>query len=189
MVLKKIIEELEKDIKGYKERLDFLENPETDIDDTMTKSEEEFYSEGTTTVYDFYYYYWLDRIREYIGEVIEKLVENDRRYDNYTLWYFDLEYKPELIKELMEKILNASEKIFDDEVLKVVFKIILWNTQNRKKHNYDYEDVYFFEDDVMTEFFYLAIKKNQELIKEFEKEEQKYISYRQHNKAEWEKLL
>lgn len=41
----------------------------------------------------------------------------------------------------------------------------------------------------MTEFFYLAIKKNQELIKEFEKEEQKYISYRQHNKAEWEKLL
>lgn len=50
MVLKKIIEELEKDIKGYKERLDFLENPETDIDDTMTKSEEEFYSEGTTTM-------------------------------------------------------------------------------------------------------------------------------------------
>lgn len=131
----------------------------------------------------------LEIIREYIGKVIAKIVENDSRYDEYLSWYFDLDNEPKLKKELMEKFFKTDENIFDDEVLRVVFKIILWNAQDRKNDNCDYEDITCFDDDVMLEFFYLAVKKNEKLIEEFREEYKMYVNYREENKVDWEKLL
>ena len=70
---------------------------------SLTKFEKEFYTVGTT-VYDFFYYYKLEIIREYIGKVIAKIVDNDSRYDEYLSWYFDLDNEPKLKKELMGKV-------------------------------------------------------------------------------------
>lgn len=89
----------------------------------------------------------------------------------------------------MEKFFKTDENIFDDEVLRVVFKIILWNAQDRKNDNCDYEDITCFDDDVMLEFFYLAVKKNEKLIEEFREEYKMYVNYREENKVDWEKLL
>ena len=178
-------------IKEYQKRLEFLEDEKTNPyeEGVLTKFEKEFYTIGTTTVYDFFYYYKLEIIREYIGKVIAKIVENDSRYDEYLSWYFDLDNEPKLKKELMEKFFKTDENIFDDEVLRVVFKIILWNAQDRKNDNCDYEDITCFDDDVMLEFFYLAVKKNEKLIEEFREEYKMYVNYREENKVDWEKLL
>lgn len=191
MLFKEFMWNLKVSIKEYQKRLEFLENEKTNPyeEGVLTKFEKEFYTVGTTTVYDFFYYYKLEIIREYIGKVIAKIVENDSRYDEYLSWYFDLDNEPKLKKELMEKFFKTDENIFDDEVLRVVFKIILWNAQDRKNDNCDYEDITCFDDDVMLEFFYLAVKKNEKLIEEFREEYKMYVNYREENKVDWEKLL
>lgn len=189
MLFKDFINNLSDDVKGYKARLEILNNSEMDFEDVATDEELEIYSGDNTPLFDFFDYYYLSNIRDYIGKVIEKLVEDDKIFNDVIIWYFDIDDRPELQKELLKKMLNADENIFTDEVEKVIFKILLWNAKRNREKGKSYNDVYSFEDDIMPEIYFLAVKDNAELLEDFRKDEANFVNYRMKNKMDWEKFL
>lgn len=189
MLFKNFISNLTDEVKGYKARLEILNNSEMDFEDIATDEELEIYDGEDTSIFDFFDYYYLSRIREYIGKVIEKLVEDDSRFNDVIVWYFDIEEHPELMEELLKKMLNTDENIFTDEVQKVIFKILLWNAERERENGKNYTDVYRFEEDIMPELYFLAVKDNAELLEDFKKDEANFINYRMKNKMDWERFL
>lgn len=189
MLFKNFIKNLTDEVKGYKARLEILNNSELDFEDVATDEELEIYDGEKTALYDFFDYYNLSRIRDYIGKIIEKITEGDSRYDDYITWYFDLDGKPELTKELLKKFFNADENIFTDEVEKVIFKILLWRAERSRENGENYTDVYRFEEDIMSELYFLTVKDNADLLEDFKKEQPDFINYRMKNKMDWEKFL
>ena len=131
----------------------------------------------------------MTNIRDYIGKIIEKITEGDSRYDNYITWYFDLDGKPELTDELTKKMFKIDENIFTDEVEKIIFKILLWNAERDRENGKNYTDVYRFEEDIMPELYFLAVRNDDDLLGDFKKEQLDFINYRLKNKMTWESLL
>ena len=189
MLFKNFIKNLTDEVKGYKARLDILNNSEMDFEDIATDEELEIYDGENTPLFDFFEYYNTSNIRNYIGRVIEKLVEDDSRFSDVIVWYFDIEEHPELMEELLKKMLNADENIFTDEVEKVIFKILLWRAERSRENGENYTDVYRFEEDVLSEIYFLAVKDNAELLEDFRKDEANFINYRLKNKMDWERFL
>lgn len=189
MLFKSFINNLTDEVKGYKTRLEILNNSEMDFEDIATDEELEIYDGENTPLFDFFEYYNMSNIRDYIGRVIEKLVEDDSRFNDVVMWYFDIDSQPELEEELLKKILIADENIFTDEVEKVIYKILLWNIKRNKENGKNFIDVYSFEDDIMPELYFLAVKDNVELLEDFRKEQSNFINYRMKNKMDWEKFL
>ena len=189
MLFKEFIGNLTNEVKEYRDRREILNNSSMDFEDIATDEELEIYDGEDTSIFDFFDYYYLSRIREYIGKVIEKLVEDDSRFNDVIVWYFDIDGQPELEKELLKKIFNADENIFTDEVQKVIFKILSWNAEREKENGKNYTDVYRFEEDIMPELYFLAVKDNAELLEDFRKDEANFINYRLKNKMDWERFL
>ena len=189
MLFKNFIKNLTDEVKGYKARLDILNNSEMDFEDVATDEELEIYDGENTPLFDFFEYYNTSNIRDYIGKVIEKLVEDDSRFNDVIIWYFDIEEHPELMEELLKKMLNTDENIFTDEVQKVIFKILLWSAERERENGKNYTDVYRFEEDIMPELYFLAVKDNVELLEDFRKDEANFINYRLKNKMDWERFL
>lgn len=189
MLFKDFMKNLTDEVKEYKARLEILNNSEMDFEDIATDEELEIYDGENTPLFDFFDYYNLSRIREYIGKVIEKLVEDDNRFNDVIVWYFDLEEHPELMEDLINRLLKTNENIFTDEVEKVIFKILLWSTGRERENGKNYTDVYRFEEDIMPEIYFLAVKDNAELLEDFRKNQSNFINYRLKNKMTWESLL
>ena len=189
MLFKEFIGNLTNEVKEYRDRREILNNSSMDFEDIATDEELEIYNGEDTSIFDFFDYYYLSRIREYIGKVIEKLVEDDSRFNDVIVWYFDIDGQPELEKELLKKIFNADENIFTDEVQKVIFKILLWSAERERENGKNYTDVYRFEEDIMPELYFLAVKDNVELLEDFKKDEANFVNYRMKNKMDWEKFL
>ena len=189
MLFKNFISNLTDEVKGYKARLEILNNSSMDFEDIATDEELEIYDGEDTSIFDFFDYYNTSNIRGYIGKVIEKIVEDDSRFNDVIVWYFDIEEHPELMEELLKKMLNTDENIFTDEVQKVIFKILLWNAERERENGKNYTDVYRFEEDIMPELYFLAVKDNAELLEDFRKDEANFVNYRMKNKMDWEKFL
>lgn len=189
MLFKDFIKNLTDEVKGYKARLEILNNSEMDFEDVATDEELEIYDGESTPLFDFFEYYNTSNIRDYIGRVIEKLVEDDSRFNDVIVWYFDIEEHPELMEELLKKIFNADENIFTDEVEKAIFKILLWRAERSRENGEKYNDVYRFEEDILSEIYFLAVKDNAELLEDFRKDETNFVNYRMKNKMDWEKFL
>ena len=189
MLFKNFISNLTDEVKGYKARLEILNNSSMDFEDIATDEELEIYDGEDTSIFDFFDYYNTSNIRGYIGKVIEKIVEDDSRFNDVIVWYFDIEEHPELMEELLKKMLNTDENIFTDEVQKVIFKILLWNAERERENGKNYTDVYRFEEDIMPELYFLAVKDNAELLEDFRKDEANFVNYRLKNKMDWEKFL
>lgn len=189
MLFKDFIKNLTDEVKEYKARLEILNNSELDFEDIATDEELEIYDGEKTALYDFFDYYNLTNIRDCIGKIIEKITEGDSRYDNYITWYFDLDGKPELTDELTKKMFKIDENIFTDEVEKIIFKILLWNAERDRENGKNYTDVYRFEEDIMPELYFLAVRNDDDLLGDFKKEQLDFINYRLKNKMTWESLL
>ena len=189
MLFKEFISNLINEVKEYRDRREILNNSSMDFEDIATDEELEIYDGEDTSIFDFFDYYYLSRIREYIGKVIEKIVGDDTRYNDFVIWYFDLEGQPELVENLINKFLKTDENIFTDEVEKVIFKILSWNAARDRENGKNYNDVYRFEDDIMPELYFLAARNDDELLEEFKRDQANFVNYRMKNKMDWEKFL
>ena len=189
MLFKEFIGNLTNEVKEYRDRREILNNSSMDFEDIATDEELEIYNGEDTSIFDFFDYYNTSNIRGYIGKVIEKIVEDDSRFNDVIVWYFDIEEHPELMEELLKKMLNTDENIFTDEVQKVIFKILLWSAERERENGKNYTDVYRFEEDIMPELYFLAVKDNVELLEDFRKDEANFINYRLKNKMDWERFL